>query len=610
MQTTLLITAQPGASVLQPLPPVGAGQPFLDTGADGDGFAAILEGNSDPVRSTAEVAEVLPTAVAACAAVFPWPLPVVDGTKAAASAATESEPGLTISADYPSPGHSFSREGVASLLPVDPGLAVPTNGGPEPVDQAAGDPVPASRQGVVGQSPLQDPAPLPNNSSEVPGAVRQGHSSRDGQPPGMTAPPLRSEESPGIPGGDPGSPSTGDARSVVADAGSALRQDATLVPGTPALPLAATADAAIGAASSSGPSGAGVHDTGQEGGSGLDRPLPAVVPKPLGPLGPDPLTAVEDVPKGPDATQNRGDETDQGRTSRDPLSGAGLLGGGETGRLATPASAAECLWRGAALARLAGSDASASTGLSAAQSAGFSSSIDPGNDGVPLRDGHAPLPAGGPTVGPTLQQPQAALWDPRTVPAIDPSLPIEGDGLPDPDLAIAAGIVGATSSLLPLSAAAPPAGTQVPAALAQLSGQITTALAQRSDGATDIALSPDELGRVHMTLQADAQNPDRMVVYLSFDRPETLDLFRRHADQLAEAIRSAGYAGADINFGQSGAGAGGSFGPGAGKGAGVPASATGQTAIPSTNPAQNNAPGAGDPRSLGAGSTTALNLRL
>ena len=45
-----------------------------------------------------------------------------------------------------------------------------------------------------------------------------------------------------------------------------------------------------------------------------------------------------------------------------------------------------------------------------------------------------------------------------------------------------------------------------------------------------------------------------MVVMLCFDRPETMNLFRRHADQLAEIIRSAGYSGVDISFAQQGQG--------------------------------------------------------
>ena len=46
-----------------------------------------------------------------------------------------------------------------------------------------------------------------------------------------------------------------------------------------------------------------------------------------------------------------------------------------------------------------------------------------------------------------------------------------------------------------------------------------------------------------------------MIVHLVFDRPETMDLFRRNADQLSEAIRAAGYAEARLDFGQSGTGA-------------------------------------------------------
>ncbi|NJS39486.1 MAG: flagellar hook-length control protein FliK [Rhodobacteraceae bacterium] len=89
------------------------------------------------------------------------------------------------------------------------------------------------------------------------------------------------------------------------------------------------------------------------------------------------------------------------------------------------------------------------------------------------------------------------------------------------------------------------------ATLPGLAAQLVQTLAQRPDGTTEIALSPDELGHVRVTLQADAQNPDRIIVMLNFERPETLDLFRRHADQLADALRDAGFSGADIGFGRS-----------------------------------------------------------
>lgn len=51
-----------------------------------------------------------------------------------------------------------------------------------------------------------------------------------------------------------------------------------------------------------------------------------------------------------------------------------------------------------------------------------------------------------------------------------------------------------------------------------------------------------------------------MVVMITFERPETLDLFRRHAGELADALRDAGYSAADIGFGQDQSGSGGSEG--------------------------------------------------
>lgn len=78
--------------------------------------------------------------------------------------------------------------------------------------------------------------------------------------------------------------------------------------------------------------------------------------------------------------------------------------------------------------------------------------------------------------------------------------------------------------------------------------QITAALSQSADGSTEIALSPDELGHVRLRLERDPRNADRIVIHLNFERPDTLDLFRRHAEELADAMRSAGYANADIDF--------------------------------------------------------------
>lgn len=63
----------------------------------------------------------------------------------------------------------------------------------------------------------------------------------------------------------------------------------------------------------------------------------------------------------------------------------------------------------------------------------------------------------------------------------------------------------------------------------------------------DLVLAPEELGRVRLTMIAEG---DVMRVHLVADRPETLDLMRRHADQLANEFRSAGYRDAEMTFGQ------------------------------------------------------------
>lgn len=47
---------------------------------------------------------------------------------------------------------------------------------------------------------------------------------------------------------------------------------------------------------------------------------------------------------------------------------------------------------------------------------------------------------------------------------------------------------------------------------------------------------------------------ERMHVTLSCERPETADLMRRHADQLVQEFREAGYSGATLSFGRWGGG--------------------------------------------------------
>jgi Flagellar hook-length control protein FliK len=87
-----------------------------------------------------------------------------------------------------------------------------------------------------------------------------------------------------------------------------------------------------------------------------------------------------------------------------------------------------------------------------------------------------------------------------------------------------------------------------------LAAQVVQVLSNGRSGNTEIALSPEELGHVRLSIQPHDSDPTRVVVMMSFERPEVMDLFRRHADQLLADIRAAGYSGADLSFAQSGKG--------------------------------------------------------
>lgn len=163
-------------------------------------------------------------------------------------------------------------------------------------------------------------------------------------------------------------------------------------------------------------------------------------------------------------------------------------------------------------------------------------------------------PATIPASSAAAEFPVAARLSPT--PAFDPLPGQEADA--EADQALAA------LSASPLATQGPPsAGVAQPTTLPvpKVAAQIVSGLSRNPEGTTDIALAPEELGHVRLKLKPDATNLDRMVVMITFERPETLDLFRRHAGELTEALRTAGYAGVDIGFGQEGGGASGSDRP-------------------------------------------------
>lgn len=77
--------------------------------------------------------------------------------------------------------------------------------------------------------------------------------------------------------------------------------------------------------------------------------------------------------------------------------------------------------------------------------------------------------------------------------------------------------------------------------------QLVEVMGQAANRPTEIALSPEELGRVRMSV---ATEDGKITVNILTERPETLDLMRRHIDQLGQSFRSMGYDQVSFSFGQ------------------------------------------------------------
>jgi len=155
--------------------------------------------------------------------------------------------------------------------------------------------------------------------------------------------------------------------------------------------------------------------------------------------------------------------------------------------------------------------------------------------------------------GAAIRRPDAALFPTGAVrlpdvPATPPPGPVDGQsGLPQP-----------ATALTFTDAIAPERQTPDWAPMQQ-AGQIATQVAAvlRPDGGgpqgpvmaqveRDLVLSPPELGRLSIRFEGQA---DTGQLILQVDRPETLELMRRHLDLLADALRMAGFGGCGISLG-------------------------------------------------------------
>ncbi|MGJ5617915.1 flagellar hook-length control protein FliK [Sulfitobacter sp. MF3-043] len=90
-----------------------------------------------------------------------------------------------------------------------------------------------------------------------------------------------------------------------------------------------------------------------------------------------------------------------------------------------------------------------------------------------------------------------------------------------------------------------PLRPEMPAYIARQLAEVAQHLPARP---VDITLSPEELGRVRLSV---VPSEHGLVVNVLAERPETLDLLRRHIDQLAQEFQKLGYE--DIGFSFSGA---------------------------------------------------------
>lgn len=68
-------------------------------------------------------------------------------------------------------------------------------------------------------------------------------------------------------------------------------------------------------------------------------------------------------------------------------------------------------------------------------------------------------------------------------------------------------------------------------------------------GHSELTLAPEELGRVRFEIR---QHGDSLAVALSVDNPDTLELLKRHANELRSELASAGFGSATLDFGNAG----------------------------------------------------------
>lgn len=164
-------------------------------------------------------------------------------------------------------------------------------------------------------------------------------------------------------------------------------------------------------------------------------------------------------------------------------------------------------------------------------------------------DGRVPPPAPDVPPRPPVATASAGPVVPTAPVLSPPPVPLsEGE-----DVALLRPDTGLVSGAAPGVAEGVRPAAAVPAAVAVTSqavaAQIAVALGRSADGTIDISLHPQELGRLRLSL---SPTESGLVVTIAAERPETLDLLRRHAADLGQDLRDLGFHDVDLNFGGAG----------------------------------------------------------
>ena len=79
--------------------------------------------------------------------------------------------------------------------------------------------------------------------------------------------------------------------------------------------------------------------------------------------------------------------------------------------------------------------------------------------------------------------------------------------------------------------------------------QLAASVVATGNGTAELALAPEELGQVRMSIR---QDDGVTLIHIIADRPETADLMRRHADLLLRDLSDSGLGSARLSFGDGG----------------------------------------------------------